>query len=73
MENIWRASALVQQILSLRNALGDKEMLFRDHYPEELSNFFADTEDHFKALAKLGMKNWKEIVKTILDIGKIIK
>ncbi|MGH7450145.1 MAG: hypothetical protein ACRENG_02235, partial [bacterium] len=63
----------LKHILSLREAQGDREMLFRERYQVELSSFFADTEDHLKALARRGMKNWKELVKTILDIGKVIK
>jgi len=63
----------LKQILSLREAQEDKEMLFRARYPEELSSFFADTEDQLKALAKRGIKNWHKIANLILATAKAVK
>jgi len=63
----------LKQIISLREAQGDKEMLFSERYQEELSSFFADTEDHLKALTKRGIKNWHKIINLILETAKAVK
>jgi hypothetical protein len=38
-----------------------------------LTSFFADTEDHLKALGRRGMKNWHKIVNLILETAKAVK
>jgi len=62
----------LKHMLSLREAQEDKEVMFSNRYQEELRSFFADTEDHRKALVKRGIKNWKEIVKPMLDLIKAL-